>query len=445
MAYHTRIILGLIIGALSGALVNILFGEAAWVEWINENIAGPAGQLFLRGLMMVVVPLVFATLSLGVSRLGNLAEIGRVGARTFFIFLVTTTLAVAIGLTLVNMVRPGEGIPADVSGELMQTYGKDAEERLSESGTTGIGIDLLVEIVPRNPVQAAADMEMLSLIFFSIMFGVALTQISKERGKPMIGFLEALSDIVVKLIELVMKVAPYGVFALIFVVTSRFGWQLLGHLGLYAGVVVLGLVLHCAVTLSLMMRLGAGISPLRFWAHIREAVVTAFSTSSSNATLPTSLLVAKRNLGLPDPIAGFVLPLGATINMNGTALFEGVTVLFVAQAFGIDLSLGQQLVVVLLSVLTAVGAAGVPGGSIPLLMVMATSVGVPGEGIAIILGVDRILDMSRTAVNVSGDLTAACVVARWEETWDARQCERAPSALDAFKPETAEPASNTGA
>lgn len=432
MAFHTRIILGLVLGALAGTFVNIVFGEAAWVEWINEYVTGPAGQLFLRGLMMVVVPLVFATLSLGVSRLGNLSEVGRIGARTFAYFLVTTTLAVAIGLVLVNTLRPGDGIPADVSGKLMEAYGADAAQRLSDSAAMSIGIDQLVEIVPRNPVRAAADMDMLSLIFFSIVFGVALTLISKSRAAAMTQILEALSEIVVKLIELVMKFAPYGVFALIFVVTSRFGWQLLGHLGMYAGVVILGLLLHCVVTLSMMMRFAAGVSPLQFWARIREAIVTAFSTSSSNATLPTSLVVAKHNLGLPDPIAGFVLPLGATMNMNGTALFEGVTVLFVAQIFGIDLSLGQQFVVVLLSVLTAVGAAGVPGGSIPLLMVMATSVGVPGEGIAIILGIDRILDMSRTVVNVSGDLTAACVVARWEKNWDAAMFERAALGPEAF-------------
>jgi DAACS family dicarboxylate/amino acid:cation (Na+ or H+) symporter len=214
-----------------------------------------------------------------------------------------------------------------------------------------------------------------------------------------------------------MRIAPYGVFALIFTVTSRFGWELLVHLGLFVGVVLAGLALHCAVTLSLALRFGAGLDPRRFWAAVRTVLLTAFSTSSSNATLPTSLLVAERRLGIPGEIAGFVLPLGATMNMNGTALFEGVAVLFVAQVFGIDLSLGEQVIVIVLSVLTAIGAAGVPGGSIPLLMVMATSVGVPGEGIAIILGVDRLLDMCRTVVNVSGDLTAACVVGRMEGVW----------------------------
>jgi DAACS family dicarboxylate/amino acid:cation (Na+ or H+) symporter len=241
----------------------------------------------------------------------------------------------------------------------------------------------------------------------------------------MLRVLEALAEAVTKIIDLAMRLAPYGVFALIFVVTSTFGWGLLRQLALYVAVVLVGLLVHAGVTMSVILRGLAGINPLRFWSKIREVVITAFSTSSSNATLPTSLLVAERNLRIPPRIGGFVLPLGATMNMNGTALFEGVTVLFIAQVFGVDLPIAKQAIVVVLSVLTAVGAAGVPGGSIPLLMVMATSVGVPGEGIALILGVDRILDMSRTVLNVSGDLAATCVVARSEGEWSAADVEAA--------------------
>jgi DAACS family dicarboxylate/amino acid:cation (Na+ or H+) symporter len=241
----------------------------------------------------------------------------------------------------------------------------------------------------------------------------------------MLRVLEALAEAVTKIIELAMRFAPYGVFALIFVVTSTFGWGLLRQLALYVAVVLVGLAIHAGVTLSILVRGLAGLNPIRFWSKIREVVITAFSTSSSNATLPTTLLVAERTLRIPPRIGGFVLPLGATMNMNGTALFEGVTVLFVAQVFGVDLPLAKQAIVIVLSVLTAVGAAGVPGGSIPLLMVMATSVGVPGEGIALILGVDRILDMSRTVLNVAGDLTAACVVARSEGEWDPLDAEEA--------------------
>jgi DAACS family dicarboxylate/amino acid:cation (Na+ or H+) symporter len=417
LSLHTRILLGLIAGALAGVAVNLLAGDAAWVEWLNRYVMGPVGQIFLRLLFMVVIPLVFATLTLGVAGLGDVRRLGRVGARTLTYFVLTTAAAAAVGLTLANAVHPGEGIPAEISNELIASYRGDAAERLETSGAGEFGIDTFVEIVPRNPIRAAADMQMLPVIFFSVMFGIALTLLTRERAAPMLDWLGVLGDAVIKLVEIAMRLAPYGVFALIFTVTSRFGWELLVHLGLFVGVVLAGLVLHCAVTLSLALRFGAGLDPRRFWAAVRTVLLTAFSTSSSNATLPTSLLVAERRLGIPGEIAGFVLPLGATMNMNGTALFEGVAVLFVAQVFGIDLSLGEQVIVIVLSVLTAIGAAGVPGGSIPLLMVMATSVGVPGEGIAIILGVDRLLDMCRTVVNVSGDLTAACVVGRMEGVW----------------------------
>jgi DAACS family dicarboxylate/amino acid:cation (Na+ or H+) symporter len=437
MKLHTKILLGLVLGAVAGVSVNILAGEATWVEWLNTYVTGPLGQIFLRLLFMVVIPLVFATLSLGVAGLGDLGKLGRVGAKTLAYFLTTTALAVALGLFLVNTVRPGEGLPPEVTARLVEQYGGETAQRVEESGARDFGIETFVSIVPRNPIRAAADLDMLGVIFFSIMFGAALTLIPRERAKPLINVLEALADAVTKLIELAMRLAPYGVFGLIFVTTSRFGFGLLQQLAVYVAVVLAGLLVHSFVTLSLILRGAAGINPWRFWSAIREVVITAFSTSSSNATLPTSLLVAERTLRIPPQIGGFVLPLGATMNMNGTSLFEGVTVLFVAQVFGIDLSLGQQLVVVVLSVLTAVGAAGVPGGSIPLLIVMATTVGVPGEGIGLILGVDRILDMCRTTVNVSGDLTAACVIARSEGVWRA---EKMDEEIDTFeKPIDEEP------
>lgn len=426
MKLHTRILLGLALGAAAGVAVNVAAGAAPWVGWVNRYLTGPAGQVFLRLLFMVVVPLVFSTLALGVAGLGDLRNLGRVGAKTLAYFLLTTAVAAAFGLALVNGIEPGEGLAAETVADLQELYAGQAQERYSASGAPSFGIDTLVNVVPRNPVRAAADMEMLSLIFFSIVFGVALATIPKERAAPMLRVLESLAEVVTKIIDLVMRLAPYGVFALIFVVTSTFGWSLLRQLALYVAVVLVGLVLHAAVTLSLCVRLLAGLSPVRFWSKVREVMITAFSTSSSNATLPTTLLVAERTLRIPPTIGGFVLPLGATMNMNGTALFEGVTVLFVAQVFGIELSLAQQAIVVCLSVLTAVGTAGVPGGSIPLLMMMATSVGLPGEGIAIILGVDRILDMSRTTVNVAGDLTAACVVARSEGVWRPADAEADP-------------------
>jgi DAACS family dicarboxylate/amino acid:cation (Na+ or H+) symporter len=423
MKLHTKILLGLALGATAGVAVNMAAADAAWLAWINRYVTGPVGQVFLRLLFMVVMPLVFATLSLGVAGLGDLRNVGRVGAKTLGYFLVTTALAAALGLVLVNAVRPGDGLPGETVERLQGIYAGQAEERLASSGAAGFGIETFVNIVPRNPIRSAADMDMLGVIFFSIVFGIALAMIPAERAAPMLRWLEALGETVTKMIDLAMRLAPYGVFALIFVVTSTFGWGLLRQLALYIAVVLVGLLIHAGVTLSAIVRVFAGLNPVRFWSKIREVVITAFSTSSSNATLPTTLLVSERTLRIPPRIGGFVLPLGATMNMNGTALFEGVTVLFVAQVFGVEMPIMKQAIVVVLSVLTAVGAAGVPGGSIPLLMVMATSVGVPGEGIAIILGVDRILDMSRTVLNVAGDLTAACVVARSEGAWDPADAE----------------------
>jgi DAACS family dicarboxylate/amino acid:cation (Na+ or H+) symporter len=279
---------------------------------------------------------------------------------------------------------------------------------------------MFVNMVPRNPVQAAASMDMLGVIFFSILFGAALTLIPRDKAQPVLRVLEGVGEAVIKIIDFAMKLAPYGVFGLVFVVTSRFGWDLLGQLLKYVLVVIGGLVLYGAVGLSALVRVFGGLDPRVFWRKAWPSVVTAFSTSSSSATLPTNIAVAERDLKIPSKIAGFVLPLGATMNMNGTALYEGVTVLFLAQVFGVDLTLGSQIVVLLLSVITAVGAAGVPGGSLPLIMVVLATVGVPPESIAVILGVDRILDMSRTVLNVSGDLTAAAYVARTEGGWDPK-------------------------
>lgn len=434
MKLHTKILLGLALGAVAGVVVNMTAGDADWVADLNRYVTGPVGQIFLRLLFMIVIPLVFATLSLGVAGLGDLKNVGRVGAKTLAYFLISTGLAAALGLFLVNTIRPGEGLPQATVQELQSIYAGQAEERLAASGAEDFGIETFVNIVPRNPVASAANMDMLGVIFFAIVFGIALGMIPADRAAPMLRVLEALSDAVTKIIDLAMRLAPYGVFALIFVVTSTFGWGLLRQLALYVAVVLAGLLIHAGVTLSLLIRGVAGLSPIKFWSKIRDVVITAFSTSSSNATLPTTLLVAERGLRIPPKIGGFVLPLGATMNMNGTALFEGVTVLFIAQVFGIDLPIAKQAIVIVLSVLTAVGAAGVPGGSIPLLMVMATSVGVPGEGIALILGVDRILDMSRTVLNVSGDLTAACVVARSEGVWSAADVDAADDEVFAGEP-----------
>jgi DAACS family dicarboxylate/amino acid:cation (Na+ or H+) symporter len=416
---HWQILIGLFLGALVGVGANIWAAEAPWVRWLADNLAGPVGQIFLRMLLMTVIPLVFASITLGVAGLGDLRKVGRVGGRTLGYFLMSTVLSAILGLFLVNLVQPGGGLGADLRDQLMATYRTQAEG-MQAGGTARFGVDMFVNIVPRNPIQAAANMDMLGVIFFAIVFGAALTLIPQEKAAPLIRVLEAVGEAIVKVIDIAMKLAPYGVFGLIFVTTSRFGLDILEKLAAYVVVVLVGLVIYAAVGLSLLVRAFGGLAPATFWKKAWTSILTAFSTSSSAATLPTNIAVAERELKIPPKIAGFVLPLGATMNMNGTALYEGVTVLFLAQVFGIDLSVGQQIVVIVLSVITAVGAAGVPGGSLPLIMVVLATVGVPPEAIAVILGVDRILDMARTTLNVTGDLTAAAYVARTEAAWDPR-------------------------
>jgi DAACS family dicarboxylate/amino acid:cation (Na+ or H+) symporter len=425
---HTQVVLGLGGGAAAGIAANILAPGAPWVRWVGDNVAGPVGQIFLRLLLMTVIPLVFASVTLGVASLGDIRKVGRVGARTLAYFLVSTALAAALGLALVNLVRPGAGIDQAVRDELMVAYHAQAAG-MQAGGPPKFGIETFVNIVPRNPIQAAANLDLLGIIFFALAFGAALTLLAREKAQPVLRVLDAVNEAVVKIIDVAMRLAPYGVFGLIFVVTSRFGWGLLRHLGLYVAVVLAGLGVHALVTLSVLVRAFGRVPPWVFWRRVRASIVTAFSTSSSNATLPTNLAVAEAELRIPPSIAGFVLPLGATLNMNGTALYEGVTVLFLAQVFGVTLDLSAQIAVIVLSVITAVGVAGVPGGSLPLLMVVLAAVGVPAEGVAVVLGVDRILDMSRTTVNVCGDLTAAIYVASRESDWDPASLRRGDGTL----------------
>lgn len=412
---HTRILLGLAAGALLGLLANWRLRDNAGLAWTIDNVTDPVGQVFLRMLFMVVVPLVFTSLALGVAQLGDLSRVGRVGGKTLAFFLVTTAFATVIGLTLVNTVQPGQGLDPGVRTALMEQFGGEAAEKAAAAESSGFGVQTFVNIIPRNPVDAAAKGEMLSLIFFALIFGLALTRIPEDAARPVLRVLEGVGYAVSVIIGFAMQIAPFGVAALIFGVTARFGFGLMQTLAQYAGVVLVGLALHMFLVIPFLARTMAGVGPLDFLRRSRAVMVTAFSTSSSNATLPTSIRVAQQEFGVPPQIAGFVLPLGATMNMNGTALFEGVTVLFLAQVFGVGLGLEQQLVVVAMSVITAVGAAGVPGGSIPLMVLVLEMVGVPGGGIALILGIDRILDMSRTVPNVCGDLLTSLVITRSEK------------------------------
>ena len=418
MKLHTKILLGLVGGGALGIAVNLWVGpDHRVVSAVNTYLAIPIGQVFLRMLFMVVIPLVFASITLGVAGLGDIRNVGRIGGRTLGYFLVTTTLAATLGLVVVNLLAPWDYVTPDTRAELMARFAGDASRRVEASATATVGIDTLINIIPRNPIEAAASTDLLSIIFFGMIFGAALTLIPVHRAQPMIAVLEALNDVVIRIIQFAMLVAPYGVAGLIFTVASTFGFDLLVAVAAYVVTVLIALLAHTLLTISSLVRFAIGMSPVTFFSRIRAALVTAFSTSSSSATLPTSMETAETQLGLPRTIVGFVLPLGATVCMNGTSIFEGITVIFLAHIFGVDLTLPQMAIVVFMAVITAVGTAGVPGGSIPLMVGILVMFGVPGEGIAIILGVDRILDMSRTTVNVMTDLTAAAWIAKIEGLW----------------------------
>jgi DAACS family dicarboxylate/amino acid:cation (Na+ or H+) symporter len=419
MKLHTKILLGLLAGVVAGVATNLTVGVSnPTVEFINTYVAVPVGQIFLRMLFMVVMPLVFASITLGVAGLGDIRKVGRIGGKTLGYFFVTTMLAATLGLIVVNVAKPWESVSPETRTALMDQFSTDAAGRVQAATTTAkFGPDTFVNIVPRNPVDAAARTDMLGIIFFGLMFGAALTLIPVARAKPMIDVLEALSDVVIQIIQFAMQLAPYGVACLIFTVSSRFGFDLLYAVAAYVLTVLAALLLHLLITVSSIVRFVLGLSPLVFFSRVKAVMITAFSTSSSNATLPTSLNAAETQLGVPRHVAGFVLPLGATMCMNGTSIFEGITVIFLAQIFGVDLSIPQMGIVMIMAVVTAIGAAGVPGGSIPLLVGIMVMFGVPGEAIAIVLGVDRILDMSRTTVNVVTDLTAAAWIAKTEGQW----------------------------
>jgi dicarboxylate/amino acid:cation (Na+ or H+) symporter, DAACS family len=414
MPLHTKILIGLGVGATAGVSANVFAAGEQWVDTTITYVAQPVGQVFLRLLFMVVIPLVFSTLALGVAGLGDIRKLGRIGGKTIGFFLFTTGLAVTLGLLLVNLVEPGTGLDPAVRAALLAEYSGAASDRIAQSETNGFGIQTFINIVPRNPLQAAVNGDMLAVIFFTLMFGIALTRLPATLSGPVLRVLEGVAQAVIVIIGFAMKLAPYGVAGLIFAVTARFGIDVLRALGLYVIMVLLALSIHQFGVLALIAKYLGGISPRMLYGRGRYMMITAFSTSSSSATMPTTLRTAEEEFGVPRQVAGFVIPLGATMNMNGTALFEGMTVLFLAQVFGIELSLTAQLVVVVMSIITAIGAAGVPGGSIPLLVMILVMVRIPPEAIALVLGVDRILDMARTVPNVTADLLTSIVVARSE-------------------------------
>jgi dicarboxylate/amino acid:cation (Na+ or H+) symporter, DAACS family len=369
---------------------------------------------------MTVVPLVFSSLVVGITGVGDIRTLGRIGFKCIAYTMIISAISVAIGLSLTNLLQPGKRLNPDTATALMARYGKEAGARVESAAPAGSAPTPLMQVVqtlvPSNPITAIASPtpNMLHLMFFAIIVAIAITLLSAERTAALIQVLEALFEISTKIIDMIMKIAPYAVACLLFTNTARFGFDLVRSLAWFVATVLLGLGLHMFGVYSLSVALLSRISPIEFFRRIRTVMVTAFSTSSSNATLPTALEVGERELGVPREINTFVLTVGATANQNGTALYEGVTVLFLAQLAGVDLTLAQQILVAYMAILGGIGTAGVPSGSIPFVIVVLISIGVNPSLIALILGVDRILDMCRTTLNVTGDLTVATYVARSE-------------------------------
>lgn len=422
LALHSRILIGLAVGVVAGVVVNRAFGgDHPRVIWVIDHFTQPVGELFLRLLLMIVVPLVFSSLVVGVAGIGDIRKLGRVGLKSFAYCLVLSAISVVIGLTLANTIRPGNRIDPATKEALKARYATDATKSVADaakasSATPKPLMAVVQTIVPKNPFAAVSseNPNMLHLMFFALIVGIAITLLPVKTTAPLLSVLDAVFQITAKIIEIIMKFAPYAVACLLFNNTARFGLDLLQALGWFVLTVLLGLSLHMFGVYSLSIYFLSRISPLEFFRRIKTVMLTAFSTSSSNATLPTALKVSEENLGVPQQINSFVLTVGATANQNGTALYEGVTVLFLAQLAGVDLTFGQQLMVVYLAILGGVGTAGVPSGSIPFIIGVLVTVGIDPALIAIILGVDRILDMCRTTLNVAGDLTAATYVARSE-------------------------------
>src|SRR5687767_8563554 len=424
MALHTKILIGLLVGVIGGLAINWSLGGAhPNVVWLVSNITQPIGTVFLNLLLMIVVPLVFASLVVGVAGIGDIRKLGRIGIKSFAYCLIISAISVIIGLVLANTIRPGERISPDVAVQLKEkfsggaTTATAAQKQAADAAKSDSPLMQAVKtVVPSNVFNSISGTSpnMLHIMFFALIIGIAITLMPAPVSAPFVGVMESVFAITSKIIDIIMKFAPYAVACLIFNNIAQFGLDLLQSLAWFVITVLLGLSLHFFGVYSLSVYFLSKISPIEFFKRVRTVIVTAFSTSSSNATLPTALRVSHENLGVPKEINNFVLTVGATANQNGTALYEGVTVLFLAQLAGVDLTIGIQLMVVYMAIIGGIGTAGVPSGSIPFIIGILAMIGIDPALIAIILGVDRILDMCRTTLNVVGDLTAATFVARSE-------------------------------
>jgi len=425
MSLQMKMLVGFLIGLAGGLIVNMTQPDAEWVEMLTTYVTAPIGQIFLRLLFMLVLPLLFAALVSGIAEMGDIRALKRVGVKTLVYTVLLSSVAVVIALAVANGFRPGDGVDPALAQQLLADARENAGAIISANAERPSGVAAFLNIIPNNVIAAASANDILAVMFFALVFGIGLLLVNTQQAQRLQEAIEGLFHVMMKLIGIVLKLAPIAVACFMFNLAALFGWDLLIRLGAFAGVVLLALGLHMFVTYPIALKLIAGKSPIAFFRQIQEAMVVAFSTSSSNATLPTALRVAETQLKLPGRVSRFVLTIGATANQNGTAIFEGVTVLFLAQFFGVELTLFQQVTVLLVCILGGIGTAGVPSGSLPVIAIILGMVGVPPEGIGLVLGVDRLLDMCRTTLNVAGDLTIAQIVSRGEEH-DAEPAAAAP-------------------
>ena len=414
---HWKMAIGFGVGLLFGLIVHITGNaDAGWVQKLTAYVTTPFSKTFLNLIFMLIVPLLFSALVVGIAEMGDIRALGRIGWKTLAYTVVLSAVAVLLGLVLVNVFKPGAGVNSELAQQLLTENAEKAQQIVASVDKQPRGLDMLLSIVPDNVLSAASNNgSILALMFFAMMFGIGLVLTPSKNTDVLKRVIEGVFEISMTLIGLVIRLAPYAVACFMFNLAAIFGFDLLLRLGAYVGVVVLALALHLFVNYSIALKL-AGFSPVKFFRGSQEAMVMAFSTASSNATLPTALRVADEKLGLPRQVSRFVLTVGATANQNGTALFEGVTVLFLAQFFGVDLSLTQQFMVMLVCILGGIGTAGVPSGSLPVVALICAMVGVNPVGIGLILGVNHFLDMCRTTLNVTGDLTLATWVANGQKS-----------------------------
>jgi Na+/H+-dicarboxylate symporter len=444
MQLYTKILIGMLSGILLAliakhVLIGPVFADQDTLVEFGTRWVEPIGKLFIRAIILTVVPLVFTSIATGIYSLGDPRELGRIGATTIAVFMTTSALAACIGTSAYLIFQPGRAISATTRDQLAAQFAEEAKKNVAAADQaadffSGSPLQVIVGMVPENIVLSmTSNRDLLEVIIFALAFGVALTLISRERSAPVAAVLEGTNEAMTRLISLLMRIAPYGVGALVFMVVVKFGTDVLVALAYYTLVVVLALLAHLLLVLMPLVRVLGLRNPLTFVKLTKEIWITAFSTSSSSATLPTTIRVTEEKLGVPRPIAGFVLPLGATINMDGTTIYQVIAVLFVAQVWGVPLEPAAYGTLIVVAMMMAIGAAGVPGGVIPLLYVVMVTVGIPetivGAGIALILGVDRLLDMCRSAVNVIGDSATAVVVANLERKRLARSGIGSPGPL----------------